>query len=94
MLLMFIGCARQFRQNAGAQRARLFRTTDRDCFEFLACGKGGGRSRARAEVSSALYKVELIRRRALGQILAKLPRLASPLDAVDLERSGVGRISG
>lgn len=64
MLLMLIGCPRQFRQSAGAQRVRLFRTTDRDRFEYLVCGKCGGRSRGRAEVSNALYKVELIRRRA------------------------------
>lgn len=63
MLLMLIGCARQFRQNAGAQRARLFRTTGRDCFESLERGKGGGRSRARAKVINTLCKVELIRRR-------------------------------
>lgn len=64
MLLMLIGCARQFRQSAGVQRARLFRTTDRDCFESLECGKGGGRSRAHAEVIDAMCKAELILRRA------------------------------
>ena len=50
MLLMLIGCVRQFRQSAGTQRARLFRTTHRDGFEVLACGKGDGRSLAHAEV--------------------------------------------
>lgn len=54
--MLLIGCARKFVEAWGAQCAWFFRTTDRDCFESLACGKGGGRSRARAEVISALCR--------------------------------------
>ena len=61
--MLLIGCARKFVEAWGAQCAWFFRTTDRDCFESLACGKGGGRSRARAKVINTLCKVELIRRR-------------------------------
>lgn len=65
-----------FSDAGSAQRPRLFQATDRDCFKALACGKGGGRSRSRAEVINALCRGRVdLSSGILCKILANLPML-------------------